>query len=433
MAHFPNSLTPLVSAPPVIEPSQRKRKADEPMNDASQETDRLKLIFETFFVVLSRVEDGRLILTSYEEAVDELASNEDILYCLHQTPLKKVKRCFKKFMSELNVSELHKERIDHTLKLLYPLSLTNSSTYEETLPQVYEALPNLKEKLKHDVPKEIHTLLRNARGLIGQAKDCRKFEEINATLPKIDKILQQLSEFRGWKQFQDKEENQRILDLARHCKKRKADIYSTIIKDYKPTVAMLEPLSSDLTAASHMVVRLYDLKVQLQKQKAMMMELEQKENPLEIRFLKAFGTPFYDAFAYHFWNLLWTSFTLHHSEIEIILEKIPDWDKATREVVGNKILSLIWSEYFPEIEFLEWILAALGNVDSTQLDKLESDLQSLTKNINQIHEDWEIDKHKKHKLEEPHRMQMETLCINATTPSFSTLRELKSFLTNLSQ
>lgn len=407
-----------------------KRKAEteleEPVNEAPRETDYLKPVFEAFLTALKPLEDGTFPL--YEEVVEMLGLDDNVVYGLHQTPLRKIKHCFKQFMSEFNVFGITKIRISYTLKLLYPIALENSSTFA-ALPRIHEAIPKLKQKLKHDVPKEIHMLLRNSRELIRQANDCKSFREINEDLAQIDKILQQLSEFRGWKQFQDKEENQRIIDLARHCKKRKDDMYSTIIREYKPTVAKLEPLYSDLTAASQMAVRLHDLKIQLQKQKSMMMEVEQKENPLETRFLKAFGTPFYEAFAYHFWNLLWTSVViLHHSDIEIILKKIPDWNRAISEVVDHEIISQVWSEYFPDVEFQEWILTVLGNRDSTQLDKLENDLQSLTKNINQIHEDWGISKYKKSELEKPYQEQMEKLCINATKPSFFTLFELKNFL-----
>jgi hypothetical protein len=428
MTFFPNFLTSYLPGRPATEPTSHKRKAEEeldgPVNKNSRQND-LRPIFECILSAIISEEGAEP--PDLNDVVAELSENDEVMFSIYNTPPKKIKECFKKFMLEFNVSYQDGKRIGQTVSHLYPVSLVASST-NDLLESMEETTPLLKEKLRGEVIEEIRKLLRDSRGLIREANFCTSLPEINSMLLKIDRALLQLSEYRELRQRQDKEENRHILDLALYYKKTNAETqYPNVISDYSSVVQMIKPLSGMLAAASRTASRLCAVKLQLQGRKASYMQVERKEDPLEARFLNAFSKTFYFAFASHFWFLLWKS--QDDPEVESILREIPDWGYACRDIVNETLVASFWEKYLPEFEMQKWILAILKEMDPKKLDRLESALQSEVKQFNIVHENSKFSKATKTVMERPHLHRMDKLCFAMTKTRFSTLKELKNFLT----
>jgi hypothetical protein len=414
---------------PTVNPMNNKRKPESSDDQRPKKRAAIEYNLSSLFKAILDTIDRKhpQFASTIYDAVDMLCDKDDYLFILHQVSLKKVKEQFNRFVNANGIQNDQKWWALKILNNLYPVSLENSSSYE-TLQQTAKDLPELQMKLKNNLSKEWHTLLREARGLKRQAKGCVTIEEIGLILPQIDKLLKTLNEFRGWKQYQDRDENKHILDLANFYKRvNTPQQYPGILKEYKPFVKQLHTLRGELTSISAMVTQLHDLKLQLLKQRSALAHVDVKEDPLESRFLNAYGNEFYNAFSEHFSGLLWNS--KEDPEISSLLQKIPNWDGTNRATVSFAFLNSIWGIYLPDCAFQDWILKALSSINLSDLDTLEKKLQALSKSVNEIHENPLMTKEDKRMREEPLKKEMQTHCCVATRSAFSTLMELKTYLT----
>jgi hypothetical protein len=172
------------------------------------------------------------------------------------------------------------------------------------------------------------------------------------------------------------------------------------------------------------------MKMHLQKSLAVFLGQEKKDiDPLQVRFIDAYSTPFYEAFAWHFWNMAWNS--MHEPEAAATAKKIPNWNKAKHDVVDYGILNMLWTSYMgPDFEMNDWILKSLKSIQPQKLQKLEQTLQALDKSLNEIRESAYIDKDAKSQLQASFLQDMKMNCLTVTEPSYSTLSEIKAFLSS---
>ena len=193
-------------------------------------------------------------------------------------------------------------------------------------------------------------------------------------------------EYRLLKQFTDADENKRVLDLANlYHRKGVLPQYPQIISDYPPLVQQIESLKNELKQVSEIFLKLNTLKMQLQKTQAIALSAAKSlPDPLQTRFIDAFSIPFYDAFAWHFWNIVWNS--QHELDVAEATKKIPDWSKVDHNVIDHGILNRLWTNFFPDYDISEWMLKTLKTIDSATLKQLEGQLQTLHKKYNENRE-----------------------------------------------
>lgn len=386
-----------------------KRPAEFGLDDSSSqksprtEEKELPLLFQSIQAALIACEENNDPVTS---SVELLSQSHEALAPFQQIPLKKIREAFKERFAPLEEFKLNEKAINKVLQALYPISLRNSRIHE-LIVTTNRQLPELKAMLARPVKDEIHHLLRNARALL------RKEEE-PAILPQISEMMGQLNLYRVLKEHLNREETQRVLDLAEALRVAHAPTtYPLILSDYPEIVKQIKELESELKTVSEMVKELNDLKLKLQKKHAVKIV----EHPLETRFLNAFGQPLYQAFAMHGWDLLWNS--VQAGEVQ--------WKTASsREILDFTAFNQFWAEYFPDFELSDWILLALLSKNDAELDELESKLQPWQKIINGIQTTPTLKNKRETCL--PYEKEMLSICLKSFQPPLKTMLELKAFL-----
>ncbi|MBS0604242.1 MAG: hypothetical protein JSS60_04300 [Verrucomicrobia bacterium] len=361
-----------------------------------------------------------------KEAIDLLSFDEDVIFQLQQVPIQRIKETFKVYLSDAPEILPHKKRIWRMLGELYPIALFNSAIKSQLI-QTARELPNIQERVSQEGSQELHRLMREGRELRRNAHRCTSLEQAPVLIPQIESMLNKLDHFRQLKRYQDKDENQRILDLSKHLTRQGArERYPEIQTGLKPVVEKLKARSADLLSVSHLIQQLLSEKLRLQQLRVQQLPVSVEESPLETRFLRGFSNPLYNAFAGHFWTLLWNSKS--DPEIGTIMTELPNADKEKPDEVSLGFLNEIWVRYLPDHDFEEWILKALAATEPKRLDELEKSLQEKTVAINRIHENPDIRRELKPQMESPHYIEMQHICTRATPPPFSSLAELRAFL-----
>lgn len=359
--------------------------------------------------------------------IQELSQDDDILQSIQHIPIDKIKNQFKIHLAAIENSNKLTPSIFRVLKGLYQVSLVNSSI-PATLKNTSEQLPRLQEKLKGNIRQKISSDLRQARELLDQAKYSKTLEQLQSLLPKVDDMLLKLNGYRTLKHYLDPHENLRMRDLATLYRERRAEPqYPRMISDYPKLVVQIGQLNSELDAVSGTVIKLNDTRIQLQKALSSLIATKEKVNPLQSRFLDAFSTPLYEAFSRHFWHLAWHS--LEDPEVLTAVKSVPNWRKADPNKIDYATLNALWGNYLPENELSQWILLSLESMEEEQLANFEIKLQTLEKNINELKVS-PLEKEIKTQLQKGLINEMTELCTSVTQPSFSTLHDLKSFLTS---
>jgi hypothetical protein len=381
-----------------------------------------------FFTILERVtpEPGE-ILPSSSFIAKKLLQYPEILLPIQQTPIARIKEQFEVLLIvHEGVAQKTQVRIYQVLESLYHTSLINSST-QATLVQTANDFPKLKEKFNEGVKDQMKASLRYAEELLEDGKDCTTLQQIQCIVPKIDKMLRQLNDYRLLKHHLDPHENRRMLDLANLCVQQKTELqYPTIISDYPPLVKQIEQLSSELDLVSQAIKQLNDLNMHLQASQAKFLGHVEKAHPMQHRFLDAFSIPFYTVFAKRFQGLIWNSRS--EPEVAEILKKIPSGGKTQTNQIDYLFINTVWEGYFPKYEFSQWILKVLESTDPKYLNTLEQKLQTISKKINAQMADPSLNNQLKSQARAALLEEVEMLCRLPTKPSYATLSELKKYL-----
>ncbi len=435
--HFATNSIPTPPAQPLAL-AAHKRKLDQTENCRESKKVKYDLI-PLFTKILSALNpangdpldlnDADMLSITHMEAVEQLSMDHEVLSLMQQVSLKKIKEIFREYLKKSEQNQPYRKRVHSILKDLYPIALFNSGIPAQ-LTQIAEELPALKEKVTPKGILNLHNLMRDGRSLRKQAENCTSAKAAETLIPQIEQHLRALGEFRKLKQYGDKEENTKMLDFSNILTEQRAPKrYREIKTQYIPMTEKLKDHSRDLLSVSLLVGQLNGCMLKLQKFRAQgLMVAVAEENPLETRFLKGFGLPFYNGFARHFWAMLWNS--QEDPEVKEIMQQLPNSHKVSWERVSMGFLNEVWERYLPDSDFEGWMVQGLNVLSSEQLNTLESQLQAKAKTINEIHEDSQLTKESKHQMEGPHHKEMEQLCLDAAKPSFTTLSELRTFLTS---
>lgn len=398
--------------------SSLKRPANEvlderPSKKVDDGEEDLKAIFDNF-----------LAAVNYGEMTDEgcahvFSSNPELMYSLNRCHFSKVEKYFREAMASHNLESTSRTKMMSILSKLYPVSLLNSSTCLNT-QLANEKIPVLKETLSKTTSKKLHDLVRNARALL-RTEDLKRPEEVDLKLTKIEETISQLEPYKQLNEYQDDIENQRIIDLATHCKRINAETkYPSVYTGFKAFLGNLKPFTSDLKLVSEAISNLGMLKITFIKLRSVLKPEEVKEVSLATRFIKAFGITFYQAFKLHFWNLILNS--RNDPKFGEILRDVKSDVKDIDEQVVR-----VWERCFPDIDFEDWMLYALEGIGEDRLNQLEKELQESEKEFNETHE-CQMDSTLKRLFESQSREKMKLKCLEATKSAFLTLGELSSFL-----
>ncbi len=401
-----------------FQPSSSRREQHAPAASPQPQYDLLPLFYNVLTFV--SVEPGEPRRKPVQIA-DVLAQNQEALLPFHCMSFAKVRDQFKDHLRTVENRDKVGAPIFQVLDCLYDISLVNSST-KSVLVQRNDDLPKLGAALKPTLKNEILSALKQARSLLKEPNGGHQIEQVDA-------LLRRLNEYRTLKQFTDSDENKRVLDLANLLQRKGANPqYPRVISDYPPLVQQIQSLQNELRQVSEVFLKLNTHKMQLQKaQAAVLSGAKSLPDPLQTRFIDAFSIPFYDAFAWHFWNIIWNS--QHEPGMGEATKKIPDWSKADHNVVDHGILNRLWTNFFPDYEFTEWMLKTLKTIDPEELKTLEGKLQALHKQYNANRENPVLGKEAKAQLQASLLQEMKMHCLEATEPSFSTLTEMVPFLT----
>jgi hypothetical protein len=384
-----------------------------------QQCDLTPLFYNVLAYVTFGPSERRMKPIAIAEGI--MQQSPDVLPTFQTTPFAKIREQFKAHLQTVQNRGQVGAPIFQVLDCLYDISLVNSST-KDLLVQRNKDLPKLQTALKPTLKNDIQSALQQARTLL---KGPNGVDQI----AQVDTLLRRLNEYRTLKQFTDADENKRVQDLANLYQRNRAlTQYPQIISDYPPLVKQIELLQNELKQVAETVLKLNTLKMQLQKAQAIALSAAKSlPDPLQTRFIDAFSIPFYDAFAWHFWNIVWNS--QHEPDVIEATKKIPDWSKADHNHVEYGILNRLWTNFFPEYELSDWMLKTLKSIDSEKLKTLEGQLETLHKKYNENSENTSLGKGDKAQIQASILQEMKGLCLEATEPSFSSVTELKKHLT----
>lgn len=337
---------------------------------------------------------------SIQSAVEVLSQSHDVFPPFQQISFRKIRDFFKERFAPLEEYQPHEKKFKGVLRGLYRVTLRNSRIHE-MLVSINTKIPALKVMLARPIREEIHSLLREARALLRNQAD-----------PEL--MMRRLDQYRTLKQYLNPDENRRVIDLAEALRVADAPTqYPLVLDEYPEMIKEIQALKHELNAVSAMIQKLHTLKLELQEKRA----VPKKENPLETRFLNAYGAPLYHAFALHGWDLLWNSIEAGAVEFKTT---------SSREILDHAAFNQFWAEHFPDFELSEWILLALESKTEPERDELERKLEPLQKIINGIQTTPLITN--KAQARQPHEKEMLSICLQAFQPSFKQVTELKAFL-----
>jgi len=385
-------------------------------------------LYPLFYTILGNVTppiDGqpRMKPIAIAETISSLS--QDTLIPFHSIPFAQIQAKSNKFLSDVEKKGNLGGSMSQVLGHLYDISLLNSSM-QPVLNQIAQNLPLLQERVDTNLKNNMNALLSRAEQLLSESKNCNSYDQVKAYLSSANTLHQALNDYRTLKQYIDPNENQRLLDLAKVYQRQELTQYSQFLLEYPKLVQRLKSVEHELKAISEAFMKINALKLQLQKFQAQFLNKAQEAvDPLQIRFINAFSTPFYQAFAWHFWTMTWNS--LHDRSVAEVVQNVPGWRNANYQEVDPAVLNRLWTKCFPDFTIEDWMLKTLKLIDPAQLNELEVKLQALEKNRNETNESL-LDKDSKAQIQAGIFQNMKNLCLDATEPAYSTLAEIKNFL-----
>lgn len=369
-------------------------------------------------------EEGELSTTEIANMLPQMDTG--VLSPFNQVLIGKIQEQFKLFLAEAKADNQSGKKIFGVLNELYQISLLNSST-KESLAQAAQDLNGLKARLHPTIREQMLSVVVEGNAALVRTDSDTTPDQIAKKLQQIDTCLQKLVPFIGLQRYLDPVDNKRILDLALVL--RQQDLghhYQAVISDYPGLVNRISMLTAELQQVFHIAKVLTQAKLQLQKELFSHTAHARTVPTVQTRFLNAFGSAFYEAFAWHFWNIAWNS--SHEKKVTSMLKQIPGWSKADPHKVDYSLLNAIWVKFLPQHSIEDWMLRALESCDSHHLDVLESKLQKLSKDSAEVRESRDLDKDAQKQMLEGFKKEMFDLCLHATEPEFSSLAELKNYL-----
>src|ERR1700722_413278 len=222
----------------------------------------LSPLFLTIVAQLIPEPGGRSL--SIPSIVQDLSQDRNVLQQLTECPVGEIRKQFHTFSVSIDQPKNDQTRAWQVLNDLYCASLMNSSISTQ-LSQRIEELPGLRQTLQEKVKERMESAVRQTDQIFNRANKVKTLEQINRLLKWVDQTLTILNSYRVLKHFQDSEENQRLVDLARYYEGNGEQQYSAFIADYPKIVDLIAPLQKELDAVSSCLLRLAQLKLTLLK------------------------------------------------------------------------------------------------------------------------------------------------------------------------
>jgi len=399
---------------PALEPDSKKQKV-EPFD-----------LYPLFSTICSCFNGEFGMSLKVNQAVSTLSQNTDNLIPFSQVPCAKIHDQFRRFLELQKEYAPFKNSIFSTLGELYQLSLVNSQT-NLPLEQTTTKLPEIKRILQPGAKDQIQTAVKKADALLKRESKCTTPQLKQQLQGQIDQSLAVLRPYRELKQCLDEVENQRMCDLAKfYHSEAPSPIYKSFMSDYPQIVTKISSLKPELDLVSNRIQLLMALKLKLQTAAAEKNKKAEVVDPIQARLLIPYGTPIYEAFASHFWDLLFNSYEI--PEIDALFDDHPAWNEAEEEVVDYALLNAIGGQYLPDHDINDWMTISLSSLSPAQLTELESSLAALSKTYNETRESKDLEKSIKDEMMDATKQEMLQVCVEATKPEFFTLPELKTFL-----